>query len=482
MEKIFIYLILFLPQYFFSSTLNIGIKADIRGTNPQLVTDGTSLSVLGNVFEPLVSFDEKGKKIVPCLALNWKSDEQFKKWTYILREGVLFHDGTTFDSYAVVKSFSNIRNLPFKVEAVEKNRVLITLEKPNSNFNQLLAQTYYFIISPKMIENKDLVSGTGPFIFSLWEKGKKIVLKKNLNYWRKLASIEEINFFVLGDEVKIIELLRNGEIDLADWVSGENILELKKIPNLMVETKIGNMCGFLNINTLKPPFNDKRIRKAIAAAINQEEMAKKYFKNLPGTPAKTLMPPSLFFYSSKLITNNLDYAKKLLQEANFESTKEFILLENFAPRPYMPDPHNTAIDIKNYLEKIGIKIKVERDPDNYGKRRREGSYDLVLNGWIADSGDPIDYIEKNLHSRNIGSTNGSWWKNEEFDKIIEDCKTLTGKDLEKKLREALSLLDEEVPLVPLFYGPYVSISNNKILNYTAHPFYQIWLYPAEFSK
>ncbi len=475
------FLLLFILFSFitFSEVLKVGIQADIRSTNPQEAIDSFTLSVMGNVFEPLVTFDEKGTNLIPWLATSWKAEDGFKKWIYTLRENVKFHDGTPLTADAVVKSFSNIRNLNFKVEAIEKNKILITLPSPNANFNQILAEPYYVIVSPKMLEDKKNVSGTGPFIFSSWEKGKKIVIKRNPNYWQKTALLEEVNFIVLGNHGRIIEALKNKEIDLAEWVSGENLVELKKLSYLKVESIMGNSSGFLSINTTKPPFNDKRIRKAIAAAISPYDLAKKYFKGTAGVPASSMVPPALFSYFSKLPKNNPEVAKKLLQEANFKNTREFVLLESWAPRPYMPDPHSIALDIKASLEMVGIKVKVERDPENYFKRMESGDFDLILNGWIADSGDPVEYLESNLHSRSIGYNNASFWKNEKFDSIIGECKILTGKDLENKLKEALSIVDEEVPLIPLFHGPQTAVLSTKITGYKVHPFTQLWLYPVE---
>lgn len=481
--KNFIFFLIFLFVFNLNSqTLKVGIQADIRSTNPHEAIDSFTLSVMGNVFEPLVNFDEKGTGIIPWLAIRWQAEEGYKKWTYTLREGVKFHDGSPLTPEAVVKSFSSIKNLPFKVEAKGENQILITLENPNANFNQILAEPYYFIISPKMIENKNLVSGTGPFVFSSWEKGKKVVLKRNNNYWQKPANLQEVHFFVLGDHGRIIEALKNKEIDLAEWVSGENISNLKKDPELVVESITGNSCGFLSINVKKPYLNDKRVRKAIAAAINPVEMAGKYFKGVAGSPAKSMVPPSLFSYPSKLIVNDKEYAKKLLEGINIDKTKEFVLLESWAPRPYMPDPHSIALDLKKYLEEVGFKIKVERDPENYFKRMQSGDFDLILNGWIADSGDPVEYIEANLHSRAIGHNNASFWENKEFDKLIDECKILSGKELEKKLREALAIVDEEVPLIPLFYGPQTAVMKKNVKGYIVHPFTQLWLYGVEISK
>ncbi len=484
MKKFIYFLLIFLSFSIiaFPQVLKVGIQADIRSTNPQGAIDSFTLSVMGNVFEPLVNFDGKGIKIVPCLALSWQADKEYKRWTYTLRDNVFFHDGTPLTAEAVLKSFSNIKNLPFKLEVLGKDKITFILNNPNANFNQILAEPYYLIISPKMLEDKKLVSGTGPFVFFSWEKGKKIILKKNTKYWQKPTKLEEAHFIVLGNHRRIIDALDKGEVDLAEWVSGEHISTLKKNPNLIVESIMGNSTGFLSINVTKPPFNDLRVRKAVAAAINPFELARKYFKGTAGAPASSMIPPSLFSYISKTTLNNPELSKKLLEEANFKNSREFVFLESWAPRPYMPDPHNIALDIKKSLETVGIKVKIERDPENYFSRMEKGEFDLILNGWIADSGDPVEYMEANLHSRAVGINNASFWKNERFDKLIDECKVLSGKELELKIKKALRIIDEEVPLIPLFYGPQTAVINKKVKNYRVHPFTQLWLYPVEIGE
>ncbi|MEJ5165869.1 MAG: ABC transporter substrate-binding protein [Thermoanaerobaculia bacterium] len=480
--KFLVFFITITSAFLFSEVLRVGIQADIRSTNPQEAIDSFSLSVMGNVFEPLVNFDENGTNIIPWLASSFRSEDGYKKWIYTLREKIKFHDGTPLTAQAVVKSLSNIKNLPFKVEALGDMQVQITLDSPNANFNQILAEPYYFIISPKMIEDKKMVSGTGPFIFFSWEKGKKIVLKRNPNYWQKPAKLEEAQFIVLGNHGRIIQAMVNKEIDLAEWVSGENLMDLKKLSYLTVESIMGNSTGFLSINTTKPPFDNPKVRRAIAAAISPVELTKKYFKGTAGAPASSMVPPALFSYFSKAPKNNPELSKQLLKEANFKNSREFILLESWAPRPYMPDPHNIALDIQKSLEAVGIKVKVEKDPENYFKRMEKGEFDLILNGWIADSGDPVEYIEANLHSRAIGHNNASFWSNPKFDRLLDECKILTGKELEKKLKEVLTIVDEEVPLVPLFHGPQTALVSKKIKGYIVHPFTQLWIYPVEFVE
>ena len=461
--------------------LKVGIQADIQGTNPQRVVDSFSLSVFGNVFETLAAFSPQGVQIVPSLATAWTSDPAFKTWTFTLRPGVKFHDGSPLTADAVVRSFKAIPNFPHAVVALGTDRVSMVLNVPDANFIQVLAQPYFSVISPKMIEDPAVVSGTGPFLFAGWEKGKQVVLKKNPLYWQKPAAIDEVRFLVYSGQAAILEAAASGAIDLVDYIVGNNLKEYRANPNLVVASISGNCTGFLSINTQRPPFNDKRVRKAVAMALNPFDLTKKFFAGSAGAPASSMVPPTLYDYFSKTAVNQPDQARVLLKEAGWDGGKTYVLLEGWASRPYMPDPHGIALDIQKSLASVGIQVRVERDPEHYFTRLEKGEFDLALNGWIADSGDPVEYVSANLHTKSIGGNNAARWSNPSFDALIDACRTLNGKDLQAKFKEALSKVDEEVPLVALFYGPQTAIHSKRVLNYSVHPFVQLSVYSVSLA-
>lgn len=462
--------------------LKVGIQADIQGTNPQRAVDSFSLSVFGNVFDTLAAFQPEGVQIVPGLATEWTSDSAFKTWTFTLRQGVKFHDGTPLTAEAVVRSFKAIPGFPHTIAASGADKVVFGLSVPDANFIQVVAQPYYSVISPKMIEDPAAVAGTGPFLFVSWDKGKQVVIKKNPLFWQKPADLDEVRFIVHAGQAALLDALSSGSIDLVDYLVGNNLKEYRGNPNLKVASIMGNSTGFLNMNTQRPPFNDKRVRKAVAMALNPFELTKRFFAGSAGAPASSMVPPTLFSYFSKIGLNQPEQAKALLKEADWAPGKTFVLLEGWAARPYMPDPHAIALEVQKSLAAVGIQVKVDRDPEHYFERLAKGDYDLVLNGWIADTADPVEYVYANLHTKAIGQNNAAHWSDPAFDALIDACRTLKGKDLQAKLKEALARVDEEVPMVPLFYGPQTAIHAKRVLNYYVHPFQQLSVYSVSLGN
>jgi ABC-type transport system substrate-binding protein len=462
-------------------TVKVGISSDIRILNPQTAIDSFSLAVMSNVYEPLVAYEATSTRIIPCLAVSWEADASFKTWTYTLRPNVRFHDGTPLTPEAVVKSFAAIPNFPAQVSPRGQDQVVFALSNANSAFNQFLAEPYFCVISAKTLEDPTRAVGTGPFQFEAWEKGKRIILKRNAVYWQKPAALDEVQFIVYPGQPALIKALTAQEIQLADFLTGEAVRDLKGKAYLSVESIMGNSTGFLSMNTRRPPFDDLRVRKAVAAAVNPFELTRRFFSGSAAAPATSMVPPTLFSHFSKIAVNQPDTARALLKEAKWDSTKTYVLLELWAARPYMPDPHGIALEIQKELAAVGIQVRLEQDPEHYFDRLAKGDFDLNLNGWIADSADPVEYIAANLHTRSIGQNNASMWSNPAFDALLDSSGVLKDKDLQARLKQILGLVDKNMPLIPLFYGPQTAVRNVRIQNYAVHPFSQLIMYPVTLS-
>jgi ABC-type transport system substrate-binding protein len=462
--------------------LKIGIHADIKILNPQKALDSFSLGVLRNVFETLVTFDASSTKVVPALATAWTSDAALRTWTYTIRPNVRFHDGSLLTPEVVVQSFAGVPNFAPRVATLGAEKVVFTLPGPDADFNMLLAQPYYSIVSPRMAQDPALVSGTGPFLYTSWEKGKKVVIRKNPNYWDKAAVLDEVQFLVYPDQAALIRAVQAGQIDLVEYVVGNNLKDLKADPNLAVESIMGNSAGFLSFNTRRAPFSDVRVRRAAIAALNPIELTKRFFSGSAGAPATSVIPPTLFSYFSKTPVNQPEASRALLQQAGWDATKSYVLLESWAPRPYMPDPHGIALEIKKQLAAVGINVQVEQDPDKYFDRLGKGEFDLILNGWIADSAVPADFLASILGTRALGQNNASQWSSPKFDALLDACRTLKDKSLQAKLKEALALVDEEAPMVALFYGPQTVVRSKNVQGYHVHPFSRFKMYSVSLAK
>lgn len=480
MKKLCLLVLLFsqilLSQKLPKDTLRIGILKDISATDPHVALDTISSAVLYNVFENLVRFKRDSLDIEPSLAVRWEHSQDYRIWTYTLRKGVKFHDGTPLTPAIVANSFKYAPNFSAKVQVSGKDKVVFILPKGNANFNDFIAQPYYAIVPPIMKKDPGKVIGTGPFIYDSRVKGEKVVIRRNPNWWGGKVGIPRVEFLVYPSQDHLVEALKKQQIDLAEWLTVEAVMALKHIKYLDHKTVLGSNVGFLSMNVTRPPFTNKKVRKAVAYALDVVAITKKFFPSSSGAPAHTVIPPPIFSYMGPSYAYNPNKAKQLLKESGANLDKTVELLEAWAPRPYMPNPHGIALEIKKYLEAVGFKIKVVRDPDHYFERIKKGELDMALNGWIADSGDPVEFIAANFHSLSIGHNNVSQWSYPAFDAIIDKARVLSSYELTKALNKALRMIHEEVPAIPLFWGAQSAVWNKRLIGYHVHPSSQIMLW------
>jgi len=460
---------------FSESTVRIGIVSDISSIDPHVALDTISSAVLYNVFENLVSFKDDSLDIVPSLAASWKHSEDWKTWTYDLRKDVKFHDGTPLTADVVVASFKDVPNFVATIRKTGEMSVEFTLPSGDAHFNDFLAQPYYAISLPSL-KATGKPYGTGPYIFKSWEKGKRLTIEANPSWWKGRVKVDQMIFIVYPNQDALINGLIAREIDLAEWLTSDAVLKLRQYPFLYIETKLGSNTAFLSMNILKAPLSNIRVREAIAHAINVVDMARKFFPGASGAPATTAIPPTLFKTMVKPTPYDPGLAKRMIEQSGVDVSKPIRLLESWAPRPYMPDPHGIAMEIKKYLEDVGLKVTVQSDPDNYFPRIRGGDIDMALNGWIADNGDPVEFLAANFHTDSIGHNNVSRFSNKEFDQIVSRARVQEGYELKISLTKALEIFRRESPSVPLFWGAQSAVWNTRIKGYSVHPSSQMFLW------
>jgi len=461
--------------------LRFGLTAqDISTVYPWDIIDLVTGSVLGNIYEGLTKLSETSTAIEPCLAEKWEYSNNFKEWTFYLRKNVKFHNGEIFNADSVIQTFKYVKNLPVKVDKIDDYTIKIMTDEPNAALPITLAQNYYFIASKATIESykkkdSDAAYGTGPFKLSLWEKGKKIIITRNNEYWGKKAKVDTIILIPFKTNEALLQALINGQIDFTDGIIPDNIPVIRDNPKLYFKAETGFNFAYLSFNNSRKPFDNKKVRKAIAYAIDKKKLINKYFYGgQAGIPAKSCIPPTMFGYYRDLpeYEYNPALAKKLLAEAGYPEGFETTLIPTGAVRPYMPNPMGIANEIKNQLAEIGIKVKIT--PADSWKHSLEitttkPDYDLALLGWIADTGDPNDLLTALLSTSSIGVHNSCVWSNPEFDSILIQARSQPANKRIELYKKAQMIIYEEVPLVPLFHSFQLGAWNERVKGFKLHP-------------
>ena len=331
-------------------TMVFGTSADPISMDGAYVSDGESLRVVRQLFETLVTTEPGGTDIIPALAEEWEPSEDGLTWTFKLREGVTFHDDTDFNAEAVCANFDRWYNftgvqqsasvsyywqtvftgyaqneddslgesLYKSCEATDESTAVINLTSSSASFLSGLALASFSIASPTALEEfeADKVTGTGeeprfegtfgtqnpigtgPFKLEEFEPNNRLVLARFDDYWGDKAILDKVIFRPIADGPARRQALEAGEIQGYDLVDPADLGALEGAGFQISERPAFNV-AYVGFNTAKPPFDNLKIRQAVAHAINREALLTAKYP--PGAEVATqFMPPSLFGYSDSV--------------------------------------------------------------------------------------------------------------------------------------------------------------------------------------
>ncbi len=347
--------------------LVVGVRLEPPHLDP---TAGAAAAIgevtYANVFEGLTRIDRDGK-VKPALASSWEISEDGKTYVFRLRSGVTFHDGTTFSSSDVKFSLDRARGEgsvnPQKglfepidmIESADPTTVKITLKRPTGSFLFNLGWPAAIIISPKSAEtNKTNPVGTGPFRFSNWTKGASVELVRNDNYWGRKVALEKVLFRVIADPSAAYASLMAGDVDAYPiYPAPENLDQFRADKRFTVV--VGNTEGktILAINNGKKPFDDLKVRQALAYAVDRNAVITGAMFGI-GQPIGSHFSPTDPGYID--LTGQYAYdpykAKALLREAGVTDLKLRLVLP---PPEYA---RRGGEIIAQQLKAIGITVEI----------------------------------------------------------------------------------------------------------------------------
>jgi peptide/nickel transport system substrate-binding protein len=438
-------------------TLVIGILADPPSLAPHRASDLVSAAVVVNVCETLVRLRPGGSRPEPSLATTWATLDR-RTWTFTLREGVRFHDGAPLDADSVVANLENLRlkrGFPGRAERVGPYVVSITLDRPSAALLATLSQPFFSLQSPRQLASGDESPvGTGPYRLGAARPGL-LELLANPDYWGGAPRLKRLVFRRLADEDALAAALLAGEVDVTSALGQDRLAILRRHSEITLDSQTGLNLAFLSLNNEHPPFSDRRVRQAVARAVDRRALVGRLLGG-HGEPAQNPLPPSLFGYGTRTKELILDrpYARRLLAEAGFPAGFETTLMAVNSPRPYMPAPLRLAAQIREDLLQVGIRARVREVPtwSEYVERGSRGEYDLAVLGWQADTTDPNDFLSALLASEAIGTTNRSRYRSPALDALLQRGRM--GGDPEARLsvyHEAQELFQRDMPWVPLYH-------------------------------
>lgn len=475
-----------------AKTLIYAQGSDPRGLDPAYVDDGESAKVIVNVYEGLLKYKEGSTELEPCLAKSWDISKDGKEYTFKLREGVKFHDGTPFNADAVKYNIErqlppNVKeDMPYasftfgevqKVEKVDDYTVKIILKQP---YTPLLANLAMCLAapmaSPEAIKKNngninEAPVGTGPFKFVSWKKGEAITLEKNNDYWGDKAKVDKVIFkFTKENSVRASELM-TGAVDIIDGVDPNDVQKIKD-SKMNIFNEKGMNINYMAFNCSRAPFNDAKLRQAICYAINREELVKYLYQGFADV-AYTALPSFIPGFNDKIKSYeyNPEKAKQLLKEAGKENLQiKMIAYSN--PRPYNPvNGQKLAESIQNYLSKVGIKATIDVYPwKEYKEKIAQGEGDILFYGWTGDNGDADNFLSL-FDSKEIKSTlNSSKYNNPKVDELLaQGRKTPNGEERNNIYKQIQDIVDKDAPWLTISYAKDMAAYSPKVKNFKIHP-------------
>ena len=453
-----------------SKIVRVGLLSSISHLDPREAADSISDLVLSQVFE--TPYTITGELQVQPQLFEPLRPEGRLQFSAAVRPGAKFSDGTPLTAELAARSLRVAKILQDKATVdVKGDRVWFTLTVPNPRFDLALTHNNTAIVLDRGLQ----LLGTGAFMFDhrpnlrLLQTAKSFRLVRNPHH-SGTSSLDEIEFRICpasedGTPRALIEALRNGEVDLTNVLTMADVTS-NQLPGISPSLQAGNSTGFLVFNCERRILANTAVRRGIALAIDPHEIAARSFEKNPAAfVAANLLPP-MMGRAAGVMAMDRSEARRIL-DASGAKPGRLTLLVPWAPRPYMPKPMQAAQAVARQLAEVGIaaELRETKTSDEYFGDLVQGSYDLALTGWIADTPDPADFFEALLWSKMCGRethhSNHSRWRDAAMDAALARFRD---EPTEEHKREIHRLVREQAPLVPLIYGQSVVVHSRRMRN------------------
>ena len=444
-----------------SSNLVAAIAGEPDQLDPHKTSAYFSFEVLENVFDTLVEPDAD-LEMRPALAESWEVSPDQRVWTFHLRRGVTFHDGSPFTADDVVYSYRRIIdeeltnvdkfNAVTDVTTVDPATVRIIVDKPTPN---LLTNLGGFkgmaIVSRANVESGRIAThpvGTGPFSFAGAISGDSITLRANPSFWGGPPGISGVTFRFISQPSTALSALQAGEIDWTDSVPPQRVSQLRDDESLRLAVTPSNDYWYLALNEARAPWNDVRVRQAIAYSIDRGAIvaATSY-----GTAAENQLaiPEGNPWYTPyDRYSEDLNKARSLLAEANAEPDR----LDMLVTSDY-PETVTAAQIIADNLAPLGITVGIRTvDFATWLDEQNNGNFDMLMMGWLGNI-DPDDFYYAQHHTN--GTSNAQKFSDPEVDRLLDAGRVETDRDARREVyAKAATRIADEVSYIYL-YNPSV---------------------------
>jgi len=385
-------------------TLVIARRVDAIQFDPVQVDDNPSLFLVVNLYDGLLNVPPEGVGTEPGVAASWEVAQDGRVYTFRIRDGIRFRDGTSLTSADVKWSIDRVRSEKgtwkqtyetiTEVEALDEKTVRITQSIPWSPLPAALAMFPAGIASKATFDvpnpDWDRSNGSGPYYLDRWERKSELVFKKNPYYWKPgQPYLDEIIFKIVPDDNARILMMQGGQIDVINDLPLNQVDILNANPNVTAKVYPIQAMTSIGINNEKEPLDDVKIRQALNYATDKDALNRVVYFGKAEIQTSPIPKGAFFDSSLKGYPYDLAKARELMAQSKAPNgfTVEFIVQSGNLTN------NQIATFVKEQWRQIGVEVNiVQMEAANARTRIRSGEYQLAVSGWTNDMDDPTQVI------------------------------------------------------------------------------------------
>lgn len=469
--------------------LIIGTTDKVTDLDPAETYDFHTWEIFYNVAEGLLTYIPGSTELKPGLAEAMPEvSEDGLEWTFKLRSGLKFNDGTPLNAEAVKWSLDRVVRLEGDpnwlvsafldhVEVIDDLTFKIVLQNSVGFFPYLTAVTPWLPVSPNCYSEDEFDSdstcgGHGPYKMVRWERDVEMELEANPDYYGTPPVWPSIIVRYFADATTMRLAVENGEIDVA-WKTllPTDYIDLAANPDLNIIEGAGAYIRYICFNSTTPPFDDVRVKQALSLAIDRDKISEMVFL---GTHQSlySMVPMGMVSHIDAFPKRDLDKAKELLTEAGFSESNPLVMDFWWTPTHYGDTEADVVTLMKQALEETGmIQVNLQSaEWATYTDYFGPGTMPVFLLGWYPDYLDPDNYTWPFAHSEAADDL-GIFYASEEMDALLEEAQTETDMDKREALYEEIQeLWTTECPTIPFTQGSLYVVTQKNVTGVTLAPY------------
>jgi peptide/nickel transport system substrate-binding protein len=486
------------------NVLVVGQIAEPASLDPHVSTAANDFRIHVNMYDGLVRNASGTLEVEPALATDWTISEDGLTYTFNLREGVSFHDGSPFNADAVKFNFDRMldESHPFyetgpfplsfnfasiaSVEVIDDLTVEFTLTEPFAPFMSNLASPTGLIVSPTAVEEfgEDYgrnPSGTGAYKFEEWQSNARVVVSRNEDYWDGAPALEAVVFRPITDaNTRVAEMLSGG-IDVLVETPPDNVATFSEDANYIVHEAVGPHVWYVMLNMKEGPFAEQAVRQAANYAVNKESLVTDVLQGTAAVSAGPTPPAFNWAYNEDLepYPYDPDRARELLAEAGMENPAVTFYVTEGGSGMLDPVPMGTAIQAD--LAAVGFDVTIETYEWNTFLAEvnagLEGKADMAEMAWMTSDPDTLPFLTLRTEAwPENGGFNSNYYSNPEVDELLLAARTSTDQDERAELyKEMQEIVFEDAPWLFVANWQQNAVTTAAVGNFEVQPDFTLQL-------